>query len=242
MKFTSAVTAVVLALAGNLAVGQNPASAPGASNASRPLSGQELHFRDRVASFTKTINDHPPTTETVVLLGDSITEGLNVAQLAGYPVMNEGVSGDRIENPETHTGIRNRLDLVAKARPAVVAVLIGINDFWGNGKDVATVEQEFRATLPELRAAVPNARIVVQSILPTRVPDKSLQTKVDEMNRKLPAIVASIKGEFLLLDPVMKAADNEIRQEYTTDGIHLTPAGNDAWVKTLERFLANSRQ
>lgn len=204
---------------------------------------QADHFKRRCDQIRNAIAAQPPgSTNTLVLLGDSITEGIKIHDLAGMVIINEGVSGDRVENGETKTGVRNRLDLVAQAKPACVCVMIGINDFWGAQKDVATVEMEYRSMAPELRAAVPNARIVIESILPAGEAHKDLQPKVDELNRKLPSIAADTKAEFLLLDPVMKSANGLLRPEFTTDGIHLTPAGYTAWMKRLEQHLASLQQ
>src|SRR5688572_1345632 len=57
------------------------------------------------------------TTSTVVLLGDSITQAHPAKELAGFPVVNEGIGGDQIDNPTSGTGARTRLSIVAEARP-----------------------------------------------------------------------------------------------------------------------------
>ncbi|MGI8906961.1 MAG: GDSL-type esterase/lipase family protein [Candidatus Sumerlaeaceae bacterium] len=201
------------------------------------------HFRLRCEQIENAIERAPSdTTCCIVLLGDSITEGIKTNELAGMSVINQGISGDQVENATSRTGVRNRLHLVPKAKPAIVCVMIGINDFWGGKKDAATVEQSYRGMATDLRATVPKARIIIESTLPAGGPHKHLQQSVDELNRKLPQIASTIKAEFLLLDPIMKSSDGELRPEFTTDGIHLSPAGYAAWLKRLEQYIGTKPQ
>lgn len=74
------------------------------------------------------------TTYTILALGDSLTEGLGVAEKDNYPsqlqkllpahikVINAGLSG------ETSTGLLNRLDWVLKQKPDLTILNIGAND------------------------------------------------------------------------------------------------------------------
>lgn len=74
------------------------------------------------------------TTYTILALGDSLTEGLGVAEIDNYPsqlqkllpkhikVINAGLSG------ETSTGLLNRLDWVLKQKPDLTILNIGAND------------------------------------------------------------------------------------------------------------------
>ncbi len=97
---------------------------------------------------------------TILALGDSLTEGLGVANDANYPaqlearlqelgyknvqVINSGLSG------ETSTGLVNRLDWVAQTKPDVTILTIGANDAI-RGIDVATVEDNIRKAVKQLQ-------------------------------------------------------------------------------------------
>ena len=97
---------------------------------------------------------------TILALGDSLTEGLNVASDANYPaqlearlqelgyknvkVINSGLSG------ETSTGLVNRLDWVAQTNPDITILTIGANDAM-RGIEVATVEANIRKAITELQ-------------------------------------------------------------------------------------------
>ncbi|WP_201529322.1 arylesterase [Psychrobacter frigidicola] len=97
---------------------------------------------------------------TILALGDSLTEGLGVANDANYPaqleaslqemgyknvkVINSGLSG------ETSTGLVNRLDWVAQTKPDITILTIGANDAI-RGIDVATVEDNIRTAVKHLQ-------------------------------------------------------------------------------------------
>ena len=97
---------------------------------------------------------------TILALGDSLTEGLGVANNANYPaqlearlqalgyknikVINSGLSG------ETSTGLVNRLDWVAQTKPDITILTIGANDAM-RGIEVATVEANIRKAITDLQ-------------------------------------------------------------------------------------------
>ena len=97
---------------------------------------------------------------TILALGDSLTEGLGVANDANYPaqlearlqeqgykdakVINSGLSG------ETSTGLVNRLDWVLQTKPDITILTIGANDAI-RGIDVATVEANIRTAVKRLQ-------------------------------------------------------------------------------------------
>lgn len=97
---------------------------------------------------------------TILALGDSLTEGLGVANTDNYPaqlearlqeqgykntkVINSGLSG------ETSTGLVNRLDWVLQTKPDITILTIGANDAI-RGIDVATVEANIRTAIKRLQ-------------------------------------------------------------------------------------------
>lgn len=109
---------------------------------------------------TAPVNQQIDSSITVLALGDSLTEGLGVANDANYPaqlearlqelgyknakVINSGLSG------ETSTGLVNRLDWVLQTKPDVTILTIGANDAM-RGIDVATVEANIRTAVKRLQ-------------------------------------------------------------------------------------------
>lgn len=109
---------------------------------------------------TAPVNQQVDSSITVLALGDSLTEGLGVANDANYPaqlearlqelgyknarVINSGLSG------ETSTGLVNRLDWILQTKPDVTILTIGANDAM-RGIDVATVEANIRTAVKRLQ-------------------------------------------------------------------------------------------
>ena len=97
---------------------------------------------------------------TVLALGDSLTEGLGVANEDNYPaqlqaslqqigyknveVINSGLSG------ETSTGLVNRIDWVLQTKPDITILTIGANDAI-RGLDIATIEANIRTAVKKLQ-------------------------------------------------------------------------------------------
>ncbi len=196
------------------------------------------HFRKRSTDIEKQIASlGRETSGVVVLLGDSITQANSVKELGGMPVVNQGISGDQVEHPTLKMGVRNRLHLVAQAKPKHVFLLIGINDLWGGQETAQQLTAQYEALLSELRKAVPDATIHIQSIMPAGGAHGHLQQSVDAVNTLLPKMAKQIDADFVNLDPILKGADGQIKPELTTDGIHLSPAGYEAWIAKLQETL-----
>lgn len=97
---------------------------------------------------------------TILALGDSLTEGLGVAENETYPaqleaalkqagyvnakVINSGLSG------ETSSGLVNRLDWVLKTKPDITILTTGANDAM-RGIEVPTIDKNIRTTIKRLQ-------------------------------------------------------------------------------------------
>ena len=97
---------------------------------------------------------------TILALGDSLTEGLGVAENEAYPaqleaalkqagyvnakVINSGLSG------ETSSGLVNRLDWVLKTKPDITILTTGANDAM-RGIEVPTIDKNIRTTIKRLQ-------------------------------------------------------------------------------------------
>ena len=109
------------------------------------------------------------SSHTVLFIGTSLTAGLGLSPDSAYPqlvqqkieqarlpfeVVNAGVSG------ETTAGLLRRLDWLLRGSFDVVVVESGANDGL-RGTPVATVKQNLRTILSRIRAARPEAKILL---------------------------------------------------------------------------------
>lgn len=158
---------------------------------------------------------HSPLT---VLVGDSLYLWLPQEQLSADRLwLNQSISG------ETTTHVVRRLTQFATVRPTTVYVMAGVNDL-KNGLDPSVTLSNLELIAQRLRVQHPQARIVVLSVLPTRLPSVPPQ-RVTQVNEQL-AIALRRRGvEFIDLQPAFSDHQGLLRTDLTTDGLHLNPQG-----------------
>jgi lysophospholipase L1-like esterase len=157
-------------------------------------------------------------------VGDSLTEGGRWQEwFPDVEAINLGVGADTTE------GLIDRLDQVAEYDPDTVVLLIGTNDV-ANRRAVEQVVRNIETILVNLRAALPDARILVQSVLPRGAEYAEF---VKEINRHVWQFAATVKAHYLDLWPVMALEDGELNPAYSQDRLHLNDAGYQAWLSEL---------
>jgi lysophospholipase L1-like esterase len=174
--------------------------------------------------------------KSVVLLGDSITEANPLAELHGLPVINQGISGDHVDSNDPYIGVRRRVNLVADARPSHIYLLIGINDVGYLDRSVQHIADLYKGMLQTLIAAVPQARVIVQTVLPTSEDRAHLNARVRQLNTDIKTIAATTGCHVLDLHKLFLNEIGELRAEFTNDGVHLNPAGYERWISALENL------
>lgn len=164
--------------------------------------------------------------EDYVLLGDSRAVGFYYYDFLEHSrVLADG--GNTIRNAEWQMS-----QIVAMA-PKYVFLCYGINDvgigFWNTPEDYAA---EMRTLLTELQEKLPEAVIVVSSILPAYDPAFELSSKWYQIP-EYSAAVAEVCKEL----GVCFADNTEISAQYANlwqpDGIHLCPAFYPYWARNL---------
>lgn len=166
--------------------------------------------------------------KVTAFVGDSLTEhGDWQGLLPGRDVINFGVGGNT-----THD-VLDRLEEVIAAAPSTVVVEIGTNDFaWR--LPLEEVAQNIEEILGSLREKLPDARIVMQSILP-RQPEYA--HIVRGVNEHLESFVPTVSCSYVDLWPALADENGGLKAEFTTDGLHLTDAGYAAWFAALRPAL-----
>ena len=241
-----------------------PAPETVASPVAEPEFGvrQQLTYADWVRVLAQEAaaiaRKHPA--ELNVLAGDSLSLWFPPGLLPERATwLNQGISG------ETSYGLLKRLRGFEQTQPQIIFVMIGINDLiQGVGDETLLANQ--REILTALKTAHPQARIVLQSILPhggdrarqrylasvagspilpvqpkwvDRLPKISHQ-HLQRLNAQLAAIAQQEQVEFLNLYDLFLDENNLIRAELTTDGLHLSAEGYAVWRSQLEQVMATS--
>ncbi len=172
--------------------------------------------------------------DTVIMLGDSLTAGN--AWSRAFPrvkLRNLGVNGD------TCAGVWCRLDEVVEARPAKIFLMIGINDFL-RGAEPEEIVLGHRRIWDELAERLPQTRLYVLSLLPyleAALPGLPPNLDLVWINGRLAEEAAARSLDFIDLFKALADPDQQLALEYTSDGVHLTPAAYRVWEDRLRPLL-----
>ena len=158
---------------------------------------------------------------TVVMLGDSLTERAQWSEITGcYFVANRGIGADDT------AGVLRRVDDVIRLKPLAVFLMIGVNDVASNvptEKIVGNVSQIIG------RLSQSGAQVYLTLVLPvTQTYARKINAKVDELNEAYRQLE---RPEVTILDFRKKTQDESggLREDFSIDGIHLSPAGYRVW-------------
>lgn len=169
-----------------------------------------------------------PRHRPVVFFGDSLTQEINWWELLGEnrTVLNRGISGD------TTYGMLSRLEAVTSLRPVAVFVMGGANDPQMLGFAPNDTAVHIQRIVSGLRQAVPDCKVYVQSILPSRTP------KFSNWGKRTNELLRKVKGsEFLDIRPAFEDAEGLLKAPFTFDGLHLTAAGYIAWADQIKNLI-----
>ncbi len=218
---------------------------PGSATAAPPRLGpqQQLHYEDWVALLQQEVDAvaaHRPTEPLAILAGDSLSLWFPEPLLPDQQLwLNQGISG------ETSTGLLKRLAGWRSLQPQRIFLMIGINDLI-RGESPETVLSNYRAILKILRQEHPQTEIIVQSILPHDGPKATWEGKaklqqipieqIQQMNRQLAAIAQQESVLYLDLYELFRDRQGYLRQDLTTDGLHLNVQGYWVWSTALKMF------
>jgi len=199
----------------------------------------QTHFEMRSAVIANDVQIIPDsTTATIVMLGDSITEQFSSTEslpprIHGLQVINQGIGGDNIGTSTSKTGVMSRLDFVKRARPAIVFVMIGVNDLWDKKEPLKPTLDEYETMVLALKSIVPNAKIVLQSVLPARGDAAYTNEKSAPLNDRIKQLASRHNLTWLDLRPLMQDDKGELKAEFTGDGVHLNKEAYRLWLAKL---------
>ncbi|WP_392531515.1 SGNH/GDSL hydrolase family protein [Nostoc sp. C117] len=164
-----------------------------------------------------------------ILVGDSLSMWFPKEKLpAGKLWLNQGISGD------TSTGVLRRLGAFSETRPDVIYIMAGINDLRKGASD-ETILRNYRRIVRRLRQTHPQAQVIVQSILPTRLP-KISNSRIRHINAQLAQIAKQEGANYLNIYSWFTDMEGNLRPELTTDGLHLSQDGYDVWRTALQQI------
>lgn len=208
----------------------------------RPAGGRKLSYQQWVDVLAQEARSmlvkHPE--HLTVLLGDSLSLWFPGELMPGRRVwLNQSISGEKTQ------GLLDRLDLMKDNDVESVFLMIGINDLiWG--KTDEEIVANYQEIVLRLKEDHPKAQIVVQSILPHggenstwESRDKLLALQGDRivsLNNTLKTIAAENNAYYLDLYPIFVTGEGDLRDDLTTDGLHLNRQGYLVWRSAIALY------
>lgn len=170
----------------------------------------------------------------VLFLGDSITEmwdrGAWDSHFGKYRAANFGIGGD-------HTGNvlwRLKNDGMDKLRPKAVVLLIGVNNFGLCGERPEQVAQGVKAVVAQLRQLYPDAKILLNGILPFKQSAQDpARADVKAVNREIARLDDGKRVFFRDYGARFLQPNGDIAKETMPDYLHLTPQAYNVWAEAL---------
>ena len=198
--------------------------------------------------------------ETIVLLGDSITQGgggekgyITLLKNAmtekhkelGIEVINAGISGNKVPDLQR----RLEKDVLAK-KPTLVVIYIGINDVWHGESNPAngTSKEKFESGLKDIIGKIKDAGGRVVLCTPSVIGEKTggankLDARLDEYAEISRGVAKELKLPLCDLRQAfvdhLKAnnPDNKASGILTGDSVHLNDAGNKLVAETILKTI-----
>ena len=170
----------------------------------------------------------------VLIFGDSIVRHMDKSRETSkdywvkLDVVNAGQSGDRVENCLWRLQNFDMPDRIEK-----VVIAVGTNNLLvsSEGEIIHTIGK-CRDTIKE---KLPHARVLVQSILPRLFVSKQIDDKVKGINWQLEQL---FRSDYIDMYNEMLWKDGRInRGLFRGDGLHLSTAGNNRYVKRMYKAL-----
>jgi lysophospholipase L1-like esterase len=185
-----------------------------------------------------TADKHPQ--RLTILAGDSLSLWFPTELLPEDRTwLNQGISG------EVSNGLLQRLDFFDRTQPEKIFVMVGINDLI-RGLDDQEILANYGQIVGYLRKRHPQAEIVIQSILPhageniTWERKEKLQAipnpRIYKLNQKLNHLATEKGAKYLNLQPLFTDKQGNLRSDFTTDGLHLSPPGYLVWRTALQMY------
>jgi lysophospholipase L1-like esterase len=167
----------------------------------------------------------------ILFIGHSLIEFFDwQKRFPAHKVANLGAAGEMVE------GLLRRIGSITGKHDSadLIFVMSGLND-------VAMEEFDFlgsyREIIIRLKSAYPDARICINSLLPTSV-DFISNTSIWDINGSLKELAGELGIEYLDIYRDFTHDDGRVIREYLlADGVHLSDKGYEVWSGIVEGII-----
>lgn len=190
------------------------------------------YYHNRASLFLAS----PAVHHKIIMLGDSLNNNAPWNELfPGVDLINRGISGD------VTRGIYQRADEVAAHTPEKVFLLTGPNDLINDPQlSIEDFMASYGKVVEKLKGLMPETELYVQSILPIHPKSKFYEgynARAAEIDSQLAANAARWGYTFIDLVPAMSDENGDLKDSFTTDGLHLSAEAYKAWVEVIKDYV-----
>lgn len=178
--------------------------------------------------------------DNFVFLGDSITDFYPLEEMFGkdVPLVNSGIAGYKTDD------LLDRLeDMVYRFNPSKVFILIGTNDLKYSEDTSEKTINNIKKIINDIKKNRKKTKIYVQSIYPVNrsmkndIVESRYNDEITDTNNEIKAFCKEENITYIDLDDTLKDNNNELKEEYTYDGLHPSTRGYVAITKKLIPYL-----
>ena len=224
--FTLIITGIIFLKMGGLVIINNKLNLASISQTENSdlLTSQYL---DRTSLFEIL----PEKSDSIIFLGDSITERSNWNELFGNEkIINRGIGSD------TTFGVLHRLQEIIDTKPKSIFLMIGVNDI-GKNRNLIESISNYEKILLTIKKDSPDTIIYIQSVLPV---NESLSNRKNSdiiaFNTKLKML--SQKYDFQYVDLYqLLSINNSLLPDVSEDGVHLNGKGYAIWRDSIKGYI-----
>lgn len=185
---------------------------------------RSLEYKFQMRQEESLLENRGEFMKETVLLGDSITQWNPIRDRR---IVNLGVEGDTTED------ILRRIQEVEVANCRKVIFCAGINDILNKFSLEKSCEL-YRKIIEVLQRNFQEVSLI--SVLPIEN-RRRINMKVRRLNEHIQDIAVGSKVDYLDIHPLFCNGDLNLREEYSTDGIHLSPKGYDILNREIAKLL-----
>jgi lysophospholipase L1-like esterase len=150
-------------------------------------------------------------------------------------IKNRGIRSD------TTDGVLKRLEEIVSSFPDKIFIMIGINDL-SRKKRISEIATNYEKILNYIQKKSPQTEIFVQSVLPVNedVPRRLGHASNDDvikLNLELKKMCLRYSLQFIDLFPSFANRKDQLKKEYTYDGLHPNGKGYLIWKSEIEKYV-----
>lgn len=193
------------------------------------------HHKVKVVTKIKEVEKVP---DNYLFLGDSITDYYDLDKYyPDMPTVNSGVSGNT-----TLDILKDMKERAYQYNPSKVFLLIGTNDLDTKYSREDIIEN-IEKILSEIKENRPKAELYLESIYPVN-PDvrrskagNRNNDDIKQINKELKKYCKENKINYINLYDLLKDEDDNLKAEYTKDGLHLSDEGYQVVTEEIKKKL-----